>query len=401
MQTLRSLKTPNFRLYFGGQMVSVMGTFMQITAVSWLAWSLTHSSKWLGAIAFASQIPILIFGLFAGVMADRVSRQTIVITVQTIAMIQAVVLALLTLTGHITAPILFVLTLIMGLVMAFDYPARQVFLMDMVGRSDVGNAVALNSSLVHMARFLGPLFAGYIIMYFGEGTCFGINAATYLLMLVCLFLINKRELVPQIFESGHTVTESIKEVLGYILKTEEAKQPLFLLATFSILLMPYLALMPEIVATHFNGGAGELGVAIGASGLGALIGAIYFASRKDTNGLYNLTRKSFVVSAVVLIAFAHAPTFAIAIPILVIFGVVNFVIVAGTNTILQVTSPENIRGRVISVFTVTFFGFMPIGSLIAGYAASFITVKWTLIIGALICLAKTLYTLIFSKIQSS
>src|SRR3989338_7691517 len=183
MRLFSSFKHYNFRLYFTGQALSLLGIWMQGTAVSWLTWKLTSSPRWLGAVAFASQIPILIFGLFAGVVADRVKRLRLIVVIQIFAMFQAVILAFLTLTGQINAPLIFFLSLFLGVVFAFDYPARQSFLMDMVGRDDITNAVALNSSIVHGARVLGPVAAGLIIAAFGEGVCFSVNSVSFLFFL--------------------------------------------------------------------------------------------------------------------------------------------------------------------------------------------------------------------------
>ncbi len=358
---------------------------MQGTAVSWLTWRLTHSSKWLGAVGFAVQFPILLFGLFAGVIADRVSRRRLIIFIQVLAMAQAIVMAILAMLNIVTVEAIFLLSLFLGTVFAFDYPARQSFLMDMVGPEDITNAVALNSSVVHGARVLGPVAAGLIIATYGEGICFTINAVSFLFVLLGLILMRKSELNPQPLEVNHTVGSSITEALKFVWKDECLRQPLLLLGTFSLSIMPYITLMPQIVATRFGGTARELGLVMGAAGFGALLGAISLAVRKRQSGLFNLVKSSMGISAVALIAVAAIPKIVFSLPALIILGLSGFLVVAATMTILQIGSPPSLRGRIMSIFTIAFFGFMPIGSLVSGITASYIGPAWTLTIGGIIC----------------
>ncbi|MBI2091924.1 MAG: MFS transporter [Deltaproteobacteria bacterium] len=298
MQVLRSFRHYNFRLYFAGQAASLIGIWMQGTAVSWLTWRLTHSPKWLGAVGFAVQVPILIFGLFAGVVADRVTRRRLIIFIQVLAMAQAVLMAVLALLNVITVEAIFLLSLFLGTVFAFDYPARQSFLMDMVGTEDITNAVALNSSIVHGARVLGPVVAGFIVAMYGEGICFAVNAASFLFVLLGLVLMRKSELNPQPLELNHSVGKSITEALKFVWSEKSLKQPLLLLGVFSLSIMPYITLMPQIVGTRFGGTARELGFTMGAAGFGALLGAIALAIRKQQSGLLELVKISLGISAV-------------------------------------------------------------------------------------------------------
>ncbi len=391
MQIVRSLKHRNFQLYFTGQLLSLVGVWMQGTAVSWLVWRLTHSTKWLGAIGFATQIPILVLGLFAGVAADRLRRHTLVIGVQLFAMLQAAILAFLTITGVIDPWLIFFLSLFMGSIFAFDYPSRQSFLIDMVGREDITNAVALNSAIVHSSRILGPVLAGFIIAEFGEGTCFAINAASFLFVLASLLLMNRTKFFKQVVPNNGSIHGSIKEALIYSWKDLNIRRPLMLMAAFSFFGMSYVVLLPHIISTYFGGGASELGLAMGAAGLGALIGAIYLATRKGPAGLYGVVKMFLAAAGVALISLSLAPSLVSALPSLVLIGLGGFLVVAGTNTILQTIPPPAMHGRIMSIFTVTFFGFAPIGSLISGQMASFIGVKSTLAICGAMCIIAAVF----------
>ncbi len=359
---------------------------MQGTAVSWLVWKLTHSTFWLGAVGFAAQIPILVFGLLAGVIADRARRHTMVIVIQSIAMLQATILAVLTLTGTVNIYWILLLSLFMGFIMAFDFPTRQSFLMDMVGREDISNAVALNSSIVHGSRVLGPVAAGFIIAIFGEGTCFVINAISFLCVLASLLLMNKEELYPQVIESGHSVKESIAEGMQLARRTREIWVPLAIMAVLSFAAMPYIVLLPQIVSVRFGGSARELGIAMSAAGLGALIGAAGLALRKENEGLIRVIKVALGISGVGLVALAFIPTLITALPVLMVIGLSGYLVVAGTNTILQLYSPPESRGRIMSIFTVTFFGLTPVGSILAGHVASIVGVGPTIASGGVICL---------------
>lgn len=391
MQLIRSLKHRNFQLYFTGQLLSLVGVWMQGTAVSWLVWRLTHSTKWLGAIGFATQIPILVLGLFAGVAADRLRRHTLVIGVQLFAMLQAAILAFLTITGVIDPWLIFTLSLFMGSIFAFDYPSRQSFLIDMVGRGDITNAVALNSAIVHGSRIMGPVLAGFIIAEFGEGTCFAINAASFLFVLASLVLMNRAKFFKQVVPASDTLKGSIKEALAYSLKDGRIRRPLILMAVFSFFGMSYVILLPHIISTYFGGGASELGLAMGAAGLGALIGAIYLATRKGPAGLYGVVKMFLAAAGVALLSLSLATSMVSALPSFVLIGLGGFLVVAGTNTILQIIPPEAMHGRVMSIFTVTFFGFAPIGSLISGQMASFIGTKSTLAICGAMCIIAAVF----------
>lgn len=367
--------------------MSLLGTWMQGTAVSWLTWRLTGSPKWLGAVGFASQVPVLFLGLFAGVVADRTGRRRLNIAIQTVAMFQAGILAFLTLTGAITPFLIFILSIFMGFIFAFDYPARQSFLMDMVGKEDIGNAVALNSSIVHGGRVLGPIAAGFIIASFGEGICFAVNAISFLFVIAALFMIDKHKLFHQeLSDPREPIHIAVTEGLRVAWRIVEIRKPLLLMGVLSFAAMPYVFLMPQVIGERFGGASRELGIAMSASGIGALIGAVYLAWRKDTEGLYGQIKRCLFASSIGLVSIAFIPDLVTAVPSLVIVGVGSFIVVAGTNTIMQTHVPAKFRGRMMSIFTVTFFGLAPVGALISGLVASIIGSHIAIAMGGVICL---------------
>lgn len=391
MQIFRSFKHRNFRLFFVGQALSLLGSWMQGPAVSWLTWRLTESPKWLGVVGFASQIPILITGLLGGVVADRLKRRRLVIIIQTIAMIQAGMLAGLTLSGHISPITILILALFLGFILSFDFPARQTFLMDMVGKEDIGNAVALNSSIVHGARVLGPTAAGIIVSIWGEGTCFVINAISFLFVLASLFMMKEEELHPQVESTENSISKSISSALKIAWRTKEMRTPLLLMGTLSLSSMSYMVLLPQIVDTNFGGGAGSLGIAMSSAGFGALLGAIALASKKDAKDLSKIVLLSLLINGVALIGFSFLPTLVLAAPALVIIGLSGYLVVAATQIAIQNASPPDSRGRLMSIFTVVFFGLVPIGSLLSGFASAKIGPGKTIAICGIICIIVSLY----------
>lgn len=386
MRIFSSLSHYNFRLYFLGQALSLVGIWMQGTAVSWLVWRLTHSPQWLGAVGFAAQIPILVFGLFAGVVVDRVYRWRLIVIIQLLAMIQAILLSFFTITGFISAPILLALSFLLGVIFAFDYPSRQAFLMDMAGRGDIQNAIALNSSIVHASRVGGPAIAGFVILKYGEGACFVLNAVSFVFVLIGLLMMKREELCPQSFESGESVFGSIIAALKYVWNSENIRRPLILVGILSIAATQYVVLLPQLIGERFLGGARELGLAMSFAGLGALFGAAYFAYRKKTDGLYRIVKHSLSVAGIMLVIISVVPTFVSAIPFFMVLGLATFLVVAGAHTIVQTEITGDLRGRVMSIFTISFFGLAPAGSIIAGLAASKIGVAFVIAIGGLICL---------------
>lgn len=383
MQLLRSLHHRNFRLFFAGQIISVFGVWMQGTAVSWLTWRLTHSTTWLGLVGFASQVPILVFGLVAGVVVDRISRWRLIVSIQIAAAIQAGLLAGLAISGHITVLHVFFLTLLLGFVFALDFPTRQTFLMDMVGREDIGNAIALNASMVHFTRTIGPAVAGLVVARWGEGTCFLINALSFVPVIVGFFLMDKDQLFPQEYDGDHSILSQIREGLRLAWTTPEIRCGLTMVGILSLTFMPVMVLLPKLVAVRFAGGVKDLGILMGAVGLGALIGSGVLAVWKGN--LLKLARASLILIGISMVFLSIAGRFSVAIPILVVIGLASLLIIAGMHTLLQQMALPSSRGRIMSIFTVTYFGLAPIASIAAGVAASYIGEAWTIALSGVIC----------------
>ncbi|HKQ52636.1 MAG TPA: MFS transporter, partial [Pyrinomonadaceae bacterium] len=280
---LRALRHRNYRLFFGGQLISLTGTWMQSVAQSWLVYRLTGSALLLGFVGFSSQIPVFLLATLGGTLADRVNRHRILITTQTLAMLMASTLAALTLTGHVRVWQVFALAALMGTVNAFDIPARQAFVVDMVGRDDLVNAIALNSSMFNGARLIGPATAGVLVSIIGEGWCFFANAVSYIAVITGLLLmkIERRERVPLPGSALANIVEGYK----FVGKTAPVRALLLLLGLISLMGMPYAVLMPIFADQILHGGASGLGLLMGASGAGALIGALSLAMRKGVRGL--------------------------------------------------------------------------------------------------------------------
>lgn len=280
--TFRALRHRNFQLFFAGQFISLTGTWMQSVAQSWLVYRLTGSVVLLGLIGFASQIPVFLIAPFGGVAADRYNRQKILVITQTSAMITAFVLAILTLTGNIQVWHLFVLAVCFGLANAFDIPTRQAFVSDMVGKEDLLNAIALNSSMFNGARIVGPAIAGILVAVVGEGWCFFGNAISYVAVISGILLM---KITPVIREYKGSTFSNIAEGFSFVAKNPPIRGLLLLLGLISLMGMPYAVLMPIFADKILGGGSDTLGYLMGASGFGALIAALLLASRKEVFGL--------------------------------------------------------------------------------------------------------------------
>ncbi|MDQ3197107.1 MAG: MFS transporter, partial [Pseudomonadota bacterium] len=304
---LRALKHRNFRLFFGGQLVSLTGTWMQSIAQAWLVYRLTDSAILLGLVGFLGQIPVFLLAPLGGTMADRHDRRRILIATQSIAMLLALTLALLALTASVQVWHVFVLAAMLGLVNAFDIPARQAFVVDMVGRSDLMNAIALNSSMFNGARVVGPAVAGALVAVVGEGWCFFINGVSYLAVLASLLSmrIESRVRVPL----PGSVLANIAEGFGFVWRTKPIRALLMLLGLVSLMGMPYAVLMPIFADRVLGGGARELGLLMGASGIGALAGALTLATRRNLRGLGRWVAFSSAGFGLSLILFSLSRTF--------------------------------------------------------------------------------------------
>lgn len=383
--TLRALQYRNFKLFFAGQLISLIGTWMQNVAQAWLVYRLTGSSVLLGAIGFAGQIPVFLMSPAGGIVADRYRRHRVVIGTQTASMLLAFVLAWLTLSGRVQIWHVFALSAALGVVNAFDIPARQAFIVDMVGKADLMNAIALNSSMFNASRVVGPAIAGILVASIGEGWCFFANAVSYIAVIAGLLMMHvaRHEHVAQ---PGSPIAHVV-EGFRFVVHNTPVHALLSLLGVVSLTGMPYAVLMPIFADRILHGGAAALGWLMGASGIGALAGALLLASRKDLKGLGLWVAVSAVGFGAGLVAFAFSRIFWLSAVILVPVGFAMMIEMGSSNTLIQSMVPDRLRGRVMSVYSMMFMGMAPIGSLLAGAAADGLGAPWTVAAGGFICMA--------------
>ncbi len=385
----RALKYRNFRLFFVGQSISLIGTWMQSIAMSWLVYRMTGSALLLGIVGFSSQIPTFILSPFAGVFADRYNRHKIIIATQALSMMQAFILAGLTLSGKIQVWQIIALGLFLGCVNAVDIPTRQTFLIDMVEKKEMlGNAIALNSAIFNGARLIGPTIAGILIAIVGEGICFLLNAISFLAVIASLLMmkLNRKE------EKGHesNVMGELKEGVDYAFSSRPIRMILFLLSIISMLGMSYVVLMPVFAKDIHHGGPGTLGIFMAAIGVGALIATLYLAARKEPPTLEKGIPVSATIFASGVILFALSRVLWVSIILLVVTGFGFLATTASSNTIIQTVVDDDKRGRVMSFYAMAFMGMAPIGSLLAGTIASKFGATDALLFGGFSCLFANL-----------
>jgi len=385
---LRALSYRNYRLFFGGQVVSLVGTWITTTATNWLVYRLTHSALLLGVVGFAGQFPAFLLGPLAGIYVDRWNRHRLLVVTQTVSMLQSFALAVLTLTGRITVPWIVALSIVQGVVNAFDMPGRQAFLLTMIeNRQDLGNAIALNSSMVNVARLVGPSIAGVLIAAASEGWCFLIDGFSYIAVIIALLRMRIAKTKPP--SSTHHPIQQFREGFAYAFGFPPIRSIILLLALVSLVGVPYSVLMPVFATQIFHGGPHTLGFLMTASGCGALLGALWLAARRSVVGLGRVIPMASALFGAGLIAFAlmRTPrTFWIALLCLTVAGFGFMVQMASSNTVIQTIVDDEKRGRVMSFYTMAFLGTVPFGSLIAGSLSSRIGAPNTLIIGGLCCL---------------
>jgi MFS family permease len=383
----RALRHRNYKLFFAGQIVSLVGSWLTLTATSWLVWRLTHSATMLGIVAFAGQIMMFVLPPIAGVWVDRLNRQRLLVITQTLAMIQSFTLAYLALAHIITVPEIIALNLFQGMINAFDMPGRQAFLVEMVtDRADLPNAIAMNSIMVHFARLLGPAVAGFLIWWVGEGLCFTIDGISYIGVIAALLAMR---IAPRPSRPTRSVATEMKEGFHYIWKFLPIRVLLLTMAAISLTGMPALSVLMPIYAAHFvggpvagasaetavNSGAGAqiFGVLGAASGLGALTAAYFLARRKTVVGLGRLIAIAAYVFSAALIAFSQSRTLWLSLMLVPVAGWGAISLFASCNTLLQTLADEDKRGRVMAFFGMAFVGMTPFGSLIAGKLATTLT----------------------------
>ena len=384
----RALKHRNFQLFIAGQLVSLIGTWMQTTAQLWLVYDLTHSAALLGVFGFANQIPMMVLASVGGFVGDRYSRHRGVIATQTISMMLAFVLAVLTLTHHIQVWSLIVITFLVGIVNAFDVPIRQAFFVEMVGKEDLPNAIALNASIFNGARVVGPAIAGFAIAWIGEGWCFFLNGVSFFAVILALLAMKIQ--VHERKANTESALESLLQGFRFAMKDRPIRSALFLLSALSLLGLPYSVFMPIFANDILHAGARGLGVLMSAAGVGAVLGALQFAARTSYQGLVKWIAAMSVVCGLGLIGFSQSHVFWISCAVLFVVGFAATSQMAATNTTVQNRVPDELRGRIMAVYATMFMGVQPLGALLAGGVAKRIGAPSTMAIFGTLYLAGSL-----------
>ncbi len=383
-RALRSLRHRNFQLFFGGQLISLIGTWMQSVAQAWLVYRLTGSSLLLGSIGFASQIPVFLVAPIGGTVADRLNRHRLVIATQTASMVLAFILAWLTLSDRIQVWQIFLLAALLGIVNAFDIPARQAFIVDMVGKEDLMNAIALNSSMFNGARIVGPAIAGVLVASIGEGWCFFGNAISFIAVIAGLLMMRVGR--PERAALRKSTLENVAEGFQFVRQTKPIRDLLLLLGLVSLVGMPYAVLMPIFADQILHGGARGLGLLMGSTGVGALIGAMTLAAKHGLKGLGKWVAVCSTGFGVSLILFAYSRIFWMSAAFLVPVGLFMMVQMASSNTLIQAMVPDQLRGRVMAVYSMMFMGMAPFGAFFAGALAERFGAPLTLALGGAACI---------------
>jgi MFS family permease len=386
----RALRHRNFRLFFTGQSISLVGTWMTRIATSWLVYRLTGSALLLGVVGFAGQIPTFLLAPFAGVLVDRLNRRKLLVWTQILAGVQSLAMAALTLAKIITIHEIIALSAFQGLINAFDMPGRQAFLVQMVEeKQDLGNAIALNSSMVNMARLIGPALAGIVIAAVGEGYCFAIDGFSYVAVVVSLLMMN--------IESGtarrvaNSMIEQLREGWSYVIGFHPIRTILTLFALLSLMGMPFVVLMPIFASQVLHGGPHTLGFLMGASGVGALVSAISLALRKNVRGLTSMIQISAAVFGAGLVLFGLSHNLLLSLFLMAVVGFGMMQGMAASNTVIQTLVPEDKRGRVMSYYTMAFVGMAPFGSLLAGSLAHHFGAPHAIMITGTFCLVGAMW----------
>jgi MFS family permease len=381
----RALRHRNYRLFFSGQLVSLIGSWMQSVAESWLVYRLTGSAALLGVAGFASQIPVLFLATIGGTVADRYHRHRIIVVTQITSMILPLVLAVLVFTGRVQVWHVFALAATLGVVNAFDVPARQAFVIEMVGKDDLVNAIALNSSIVNGARAIGPAIAGVLVAAFGEGWCFLLNGVSYIAVITGLLLMQ----LPPRMQAEHPkkALTGITQGYRYVMNTMPVRDLLLMVGLLSFAGQPFSTLMPIFAEEILHGGPRGLGLLMASAGVGSLAGALALASRSTIRGLGRIVAGSALVFGIALTIFAVSKLFWLSAAVLLFVGMSMITQAASTNTLIQSMVPDTMRGRVMAIYAMMFMGMMPIGALVEGWAAERIGAPLTILGGGLVCIA--------------
>jgi len=383
----RAMQSRNYRLYFYGQSVSLIGTWMQRTAVSWVVYTLTHSAFMLGLSVFCTQFPSFLFSTIGGVVSDRYHRFRVLLGTQIASGIQSLILATVIFTGFYNVWTILGLSIILGIINAFDVPARQAMVYEMIDdKENLPNALALNSSMVNLARLIGPAVAGFILHSFGDGVCFALNAASFIAVIVSLLRMKLPPYVRK--EHKKNPLAELKEGFQYIRNTPAIARVLVMLAAMSLFVIPFATLLPIYAKVIFHGNAATFGIIDSFIGLGAITGALYLATRKTSTDASRkkILRTNTLIFGIGLIAFAYTPWFWLAMIFAVVAGFGMMAQTTMTNTIIQTTVIPEMRGRVISYFAMSYFGMMPLGSLLVGAISQVIGPQNTILAEGIIAL---------------
>jgi MFS family permease len=382
--TLRALRYRNFQLFFSGQLISLTGTWMQNVAQAWLVYRLTGSAVLLGLVSFAGQIPVFLMAPVGGIVADRFPRRRVVIGTQTAAMLLALVLAALTLTGAVRIWHIFVLSALLGIVNAFDIPARQAFFVEMVGREDLINAIALNSSMFNASRIIGPAVAGILVAAIGEGWCFFANGVSYIAVIAGLLLMTVAE--RRVVRPPASPLADVIEGFRFVIDSPPIHHLMIMLGVLSVTGMPYAVLMPIFAGQILHAGPKGLGILMGAAGVGALAAALLLASRETVKGLGRWVAISAGAFGASLIGVAVSHTFWLSCAVLLPVGFAMMFEMGSSNTLIQTMSPDRLRGRVMSVYSMMFMGMAPFGAALSGVFAARWGAPATVAGGGVICM---------------
>lgn len=380
--TFRALRHRNFRLFMGGMIVSVVGTWMQQTAQGWLVYRLTKSEWMLGLTWFCANIPVLFLASLAGVAADRWPRRRIVIITQTLAMCQAAVLALLTWTGAVRPWHILVLALLLGVVNAFDVPGRQSLYIHLVAREDLLNAISLNSAMFNSARIAGPAAAGLLVAWAGEAVCFTVNAFSFLAVLASLFALRMNDHAPPVSTAAPRILDGLQRAWN----TKPLRWILLTAGAVSFCAAPPSALGPIFADAIFHHGARGFGFLTSAMGAGAVLGTLSLARRAGTSGLPSAVASAALLMAGSLAVYAISPSFWITLAVMPFIGMATMRLNAGSQTLVQATAPDALRGRLMGLYTTMFLGMFPLGSLASGALAQRAGPRIAVMTGALLCL---------------
>src|SRR5665647_1490986 len=376
--SLRALNYKNFRLYVGGQSISLIGTWMQRIAVSWLIYTLTHSAFMLGLVAFAGQIPVLLLSPYAGAYVDRHSRYHTLLITQIASMVQAGILALLVLTGYYNVTIIMILSIMLGIINAFDTPSRQSLMILLVEeKKDLQNAIALNSSMVTLARLVGPAVAGILLSTVGEGICFLINFLSFIAVISSLVFM--KITIPKREKNIEPIWLNLIQGYTYLKRSPALRSVILLMALISLLVMPYTTLFPIYAKAIFNGNVTTFSWLNSISGLGALMGAVYLTTLKTNKNLLRIIAIAGLLLTVNLVLFSYTRYFPLALFFIMLAEGGMLILISASNTYIQTNIEENMRGRLISYLVIAFSGMQPIGSLLVGLLAHVTNAPFTLL----------------------